>query len=74
MNDRQMSSRFQPFERKIAGSTVPDTNFVTPWLSFEVASENRVSMLSETRVIDGAASLSAISCIARSPVSKFGKK
>ena len=68
------SMSFQPLAFIRVGSTVPAANLSKPLRSLLVASEKPVSAPSEMRVIDGAASDSAISCIAAMPASQFGKK
>ena len=69
-----LSRFFQPLAFIRSGSTVPARNLSKPLRSLLVASEKPVSRPSETRVIDGAASDSAISCMAAMPASQFGKK
>src|SRR5512133_2496277 len=75
MKDRHTSSRFQP--RRWSTFIRPlliREEIEMPLDFFLVAKENAVSLASETRVIDGCASLVEISCIAASPASQDGKK
>src|SRR5688500_16828179 len=73
MNERQIWFRSQPLRW---------STFIRPLLTsdestlpfFRVAKENSVSRESDTRVMDGVASLVEISCIAASPASQDGKK
>src|SRR5215217_7527319 len=75
MKDRQTSSNFQP--RRCRTFIIPllinEEIEIRPDF-FLVAKENAVSLASETRVMDGCASLVEISCMAASPASQEGNK
>src|SRR4030095_16374191 len=75
MKDRQTSSRFQPRRwRTFIRPLLISEEIEMPLDLFLVANENAVSFPSETRVIDGCASLVEISCIAASPDSQVGNR
>src|SRR4030095_10956223 len=75
MKDRQTSSRFQPRRwRTFIRPLLIREEIEMPLDFFLVANENVVSLASETRVIDGCASLVEISCMAASPASQDGNK
>lgn len=75
MKDRQTSSRFQPRRSRtfIKPLLINDERDM-PADFFLVANENAVSRASETRVIDGCASLVEISCMAASPALQDGNR
>src|SRR4029450_4473391 len=75
MKDRQTSSRFQPRRwRTFIRPLLISEEIEMPLDFFLVANENAVSFPSETRVIDGCASLVELSCIAASPDSQVGNR
>jgi hypothetical protein len=73
MNDRQIWLRSQP--RRSSTFIRPlDTTDEMPLLFLRVAKDISVSKESDTRVIEGVASLLEMSCMAASPASQLGKK
>ena len=75
MKDRQTSSSFQPRRwRTFISPLLINEEIEMPLDFFLVAKENAVSFASETRVIDGCASLVEISCIAARPASQDGNR
>src|SRR6187200_1270999 len=75
MKDRQTSLSFQPRRSRTFIRPLLITDDIEILLDFFlVAKENVVSLASETRVMDGCASLVEISCIAASPASQEGNK
>src|SRR5215216_7626575 len=75
MKDRHTSSKFQPRRwRTFIRPLLIKEEIEMPLDFFLVANEKAVSFASETRVMDGCASLVEISCIAASPASHDGKR